>query len=877
MKGLFVPNPLAAILLLVLSAGLAATGQATVFYVSPQGDDSAPGDGRTKRHPLRTLKKGLSLLEPGDTLIVRAGIYREVLAPPKSGTPGRPIVIAAEKGETVVISSLEPLKDWTPAGDGLWAAAPAADLGFGRNQIFLRGDPLLEARHPNVPEAGLAVPVRGLSPLWPTFGAMSFPDPKKTGSGSGAMLGGQASDAWKGAGYFGVHHEAWAAQSGRISGSSGTGIEVDQRTSTWWWPWVNSWNPPELGRGMVFGVPAALDQQGEWIIQEGKVVLNSRTAPAGVEQKVRMLGLDLRGRSWITVRGIRFLGGSASLADAEHCVLDSVAFHYPTHFMVFDDARNGHITKAGDPRPLVGGESALYVSGRHNRILNSTIRWSAGGGLYLDGYGHVIHNNLISECSYAGTYLAGIMMGTEEGFLGGGHTITYNTVEKSGRALFHMDGNRRMRDGGTLSYAGTLISHNRLANGMLVARDGGLINSWHTNAGAWNGVPLTMTQNVFQDCWDTSMNLGILYVDNGSSNFNIRDNLITASPGTVQVGGFFNPPAFTSTYRDNIFYREFTGRVHELPAEAFPRGVKFAAGHNFVVKPSPPSWPPVKEAPVALPSRSDVSSTSPLRLGQAPFVPDTLVLDCRLDSPGLNESSQPFEGVRHRLAFDPVVLAAEQNNGLSPGSDLKWTFIRTLKEGSWVLYQGVNLAEGFRTIEVSYASVTPKPKTLEVREGGPEGPLLAVVALSFGESRDVSPGGWGDLNPYAVTRASFPATAKGFKDLCFVVRGEEQNLSIHMVRFLKSSEPLPLPPDMAVLEIRSGSPTGPIVGAHYPRDTKGRFRLAAVGLEDAPASALLYAVLRSSRAGVILKVESAWWQKGEAGYQWEPRLPKKSD
>src|SRR5690606_3829900 len=85
---LFLIIALLFILLVVAVAGLAAfsTSQAEMqsrqallanaYVVAPDGDDDNPG---TADAPFRTINHGLSELQPGDTLVARAGLYREEL------------------------------------------------------------------------------------------------------------------------------------------------------------------------------------------------------------------------------------------------------------------------------------------------------------------------------------------------------------------------------------------------------------------------------------------------------------------------------------------------------------------------------------------------------------------------------------------------------------------------------------------------------------------------------------------------------------------------------------------------------------------------------------------------------------------------------
>ena len=72
-----------------------------VFYVSPDGDDSACG---SRKRPWRSIARACEAARAGDRVVVRAGTYCESIEPRRSGVPGRPITFEAAKGERVVIS-----------------------------------------------------------------------------------------------------------------------------------------------------------------------------------------------------------------------------------------------------------------------------------------------------------------------------------------------------------------------------------------------------------------------------------------------------------------------------------------------------------------------------------------------------------------------------------------------------------------------------------------------------------------------------------------------------------------------------------------------------------------------------------------------------
>lgn len=53
------------------------------FFVATNGDDANPG---TVAQPLATLQAAVNKLQPGDTRIVRGGVYRETVTFPRGGT-----------------------------------------------------------------------------------------------------------------------------------------------------------------------------------------------------------------------------------------------------------------------------------------------------------------------------------------------------------------------------------------------------------------------------------------------------------------------------------------------------------------------------------------------------------------------------------------------------------------------------------------------------------------------------------------------------------------------------------------------------------------------------------------------------------------------
>src|SRR5206468_6818857 len=107
------------------------------YYVdnrSPNSDDNGPGD---KARPFRTINKAAQLLQPGERVIIAAGIYRECVRPARGGTgPTQMISYEAAPGAKVIIKGSEVLKDGWPAGDRRYGLPGAWNAGRTRKRSY---------------------------------------------------------------------------------------------------------------------------------------------------------------------------------------------------------------------------------------------------------------------------------------------------------------------------------------------------------------------------------------------------------------------------------------------------------------------------------------------------------------------------------------------------------------------------------------------------------------------------------------------------------------------------------------------------------------------------------------------------------------------
>jgi len=89
-----------------------------VYYVDPRhpaaADEPAWGYPAV---PLASLAKACAMAKPGETIVLRGGVYREVLTPKNDG-----VMVRAMEGGKVTISGADLIQGWKREADGSWSA-----------------------------------------------------------------------------------------------------------------------------------------------------------------------------------------------------------------------------------------------------------------------------------------------------------------------------------------------------------------------------------------------------------------------------------------------------------------------------------------------------------------------------------------------------------------------------------------------------------------------------------------------------------------------------------------------------------------------------------------------------------------------------------
>lgn len=86
------------------------------YYVNGQAkiaDDNGPG---TREQPFKTINKAAQVLQPGERVVIAAGVYREFIQPARGGTgPDAMISYEAAPGAKVIVKGSQVVTDWKPS------------------------------------------------------------------------------------------------------------------------------------------------------------------------------------------------------------------------------------------------------------------------------------------------------------------------------------------------------------------------------------------------------------------------------------------------------------------------------------------------------------------------------------------------------------------------------------------------------------------------------------------------------------------------------------------------------------------------------------------------------------------------------------------
>ena len=439
---------------------------AAFYYVdggNPAARDTNPG---TEAQPWKTIGKATPLLKPGDTLLIKAGVYREAVILSQSGTRTKPIKIKAYPGDEgkVIINAAELVINWRRctgpadcAGNTHWNHLYYADVkrlveshpdsAFAIRQVFQHGELLNRARYPNT---GWSYPTRVVDPRTVFYdSSLSKPDGYFTGS------------------VCHIKTEVWQPNQIDIVDYSGHTITLATN--------------PRYDISTRFGyfitnTVGEINEQGEWAYDPARkrlFIWPKDDVAEDIEVTYRKFCIRTYGGvSSNQVRGLSM-----------HNAYESGIWIYQSRDIWIENNTVEHSYDGGIFLQATNGEC------EDNNIINNTVKYSCSAGIALDRTAY--NNNIEGNYVYAtGTehYGGDLMHGRGEGiYISGPFTRVYNNrVDRTGHTSLYLYGKASGRE----------ISYNYTTNTCLALSDSGGIYM-----GGYSDEPETdyIHHNIFED------------------------------------------------------------------------------------------------------------------------------------------------------------------------------------------------------------------------------------------------------------------------------------------------------------------------------------------------------------------------------------------
>lgn len=401
------------------SGTAASTGPKTYYVSAASGNDEWPG---TLAQPFKTIAKASSVMVEGDVCTIRQGLYHEELAPRQGGNSGVPLTYQAYEGEKVVITGADPIGGWERY-EGIYRTRLTKDLGPGNNQLFLGTQALPEARFPkfttrfkkareNSPDDGdsdyqiyvvppLSAPRDVVHPI---LFQLEFGDGGVCDGGSDGKCGWRemklshpslnnlpvdalaGTIVWKAGNYY--------PETGRVTNSSFRDGNLVIRIEVARWRWAER-------EAQLIGHPLLISEEHEWAVKDGYLYYNppAGTNPATLPlmMKTRLRVMNLSNRSDVVVKDLNFIGGAPLMLDSRNCRVSGCHFeHTNKYWLFYQNYSQGVVSEDfNQNRTEASGFFGFVMSGEHNVLEKSSVSWTAGNALKIQG-----RNNLVTDCSF---------------------------------------------------------------------------------------------------------------------------------------------------------------------------------------------------------------------------------------------------------------------------------------------------------------------------------------------------------------------------------------------------------------------------------------------------------------------------------------------
>lgn len=722
------------------------------FYVSTGGNDTNAG---SLARPFRTIQRAANIAGPGDTVFVRGGTYRETVRPSRSGSGGAPISFKAYNNENVTISGADVVSGWSKSSGSVYKARQGWDLGSGKNQVFVDGQMMNEARWPNT----------SLDVSRPTKASA---DRISAGSSSGTLYDSALTmpdGYWNGATMHIVPGQSWFGQTAKVTSSSRGKLNFSYSRMS------GKETPTGGDPYFLVGKFKALDAPTEWFRDpDGSLYLWAKNSdnPSRhtVEAKRRNYAFDLRGRSNITVDGFNIFAATVATGSSSGIKLNDLDVKYVGHYI-------------GTPGRDQPPDSGIYLNGSNNSLTNSQIAFGAGHGLFIYGSNSRAENNVIHDVDYGAGSGNGIRA------YGGGHVLKGNTIYNTGREGIKVAQAPKAK-----------VTYNVIYNAMLQTTDGGGIYTfgtngqgaeiaynriWNVKAGGWGGVGVMLDNNStnyvvhHNVVWNVNHGMKINYA---GKNNKVYNNTLAGTDTSINTSS--NANFSGSVFKNNIFTKQVKSGGGASWSNNINPGTdaRFVnpGGGNYQLRSNSPA---INKGAKLSPYTNGYAGSAPdigaLEYGRPAFgaganlridvdddsgeeIPQER--DTGSDDDGGSDDDSGSDDDAEPTPSGGVVVQAEAFDA-HKGVFRSSSNIGSLDNGDWVRFDDVNFGNGVTKVTAKLA--VPRHadgQTIEIRVGGVSGRLL-------GKLRPDDTGGWSSFENQtaSINRVS------GVQDLYLVFRG----------------------------------------------------------------------------------------------------------
>lgn len=475
------------------------------YYVATDGNDTQTAGSLDA--PFATIGRASKFAQPGDTIFLRGGVYREQVELARSGTAGSPITFQAYGNEDVRVTTTEVLSGWTQHSGNIYKASFDSNLR-GRNgfTLFANGQLMTEAHWS---DQGGNVNTLVSS----NFASMGGGDKN---SFTDSALVGLPDDYWNGA-FVWAQTSDFTMEARRIADFDGSTGRITLARSF-------DRDPRSGDKFLIYDHLNALNAPGEWYFDEATDTVYFWAPNGGdpdsylVEAKVRDEGFDLNGNDYIHIKNIDFQGGDIDMTGSDGVLLQGAHIVAP----------NRGFGPEGS-----GGAEALDVNGSGNVIRDNEIEYAWATVARFAGDDNHFINNYVHHAGFnnSNTAVVSLVAGAERSL------ISHNTIEHIGRAAIGGVGGVR-----------SVIQYNDVSRVAQMTADVGAIYLLNNSLG--NSV---IHHNVFHDI-TAKLSNGV-YLDNNASDVAVHHNI---TYNTSAFGGKINLPNSYVLWFNNTHYSSGT-------------------------------------------------------------------------------------------------------------------------------------------------------------------------------------------------------------------------------------------------------------------------------------------------------------------------------